>query len=337
MPWITIAMIACLAACRCSSKESKMNERQVEPTAIQCWGRFCFDVPVSMVRNTGEYAVRGLTVWECEFEPPLQDAWKRTWNERIAEIERLRTKRASPTDPRGTILEQRELIPGLLRAVLYVPDVDDESPNWAALLNSGPRGLWIEVSNSTAWIAAGRSREFKEEAVTLIREVAKAYTPRTPDEAWPVPGKDWFYLNRGAIALPTLPGAWTGDEETDVTFSSKDGKVEFEVETRIAVEPDSRGMLQQFMDAAADLGAHLHLSPSKHRRKRKVAGLEGGELIIRDLDKGEVVFMWRFSGEASSGSRPKAELSLNATRETLEERQALWNRMLDSMRPAAGR
>jgi hypothetical protein len=72
-------------------------------------------------------------------------------------------------------------------------------------------------------------------------------------------------------------------------------------------------------------------------RKRKVAGLKGEEVVYRGTEaEGEktLYFMWDFPGEKNSAHATYTIVSMMGRDDHLEEKLAIWDALLDSMRPA---
>jgi hypothetical protein len=68
--------------------------------------------------------------------------------------------------------------------------------------------------------------------------------------------------------------------------------------------------------------------------KRRVGDLAGEEFILRDTEGGELRFLWEFPGEADSGLRPRIQLQLVTSAEGQQEKLALWEALVASLKPA---
>ncbi|MHB8139155.1 MAG: T6SS immunity protein Tli4 family protein, partial [Smithellaceae bacterium] len=71
--------------------------------------------------------------------------------------------------------------------------------------------------------------------------------------------------------------------------------------------------------------------------KRKVAGLPGEELVTRlTADMGpELYFGWKYLGKEDSGEHPEIEITIDESPDNnLDEKMKIWDRALDSFRPA---
>jgi hypothetical protein len=275
-----------------------------------------------MRRWAETYEMQRVRIQELEFAPPLEGAFARTLQERLAKVEALKLKRRTPTDPRGTILEKRAFKPGVLEGAVYQQYNNELAITVGALLGAGPSAIWIE---------GGGDRKFTEEIASSVKEVGLAYRLRRKDEPWPAPGKDWFYLGQGAVAL-----SFKEQEKAEAGFEGHPLEVKFQVATRTTAEPKKKGLMQRFSEALMAAGPAFAGagSPVKHRA-RTAGGLDGEEMIMRDSDAKRLYYMWDFPGEPDSGARPRITLQMETRDERFEEKTALWDRLVDSLRPAA--
>jgi hypothetical protein len=178
------------------------------------------------------------------------------------------------------------------------------------------------------------SRKFAPEVIDDVREVGLAYRIRASNNpAWPLPGKDWFHLARGAVAL-----SFQEEESARAEFEGHPLKVKIALETATTDEPVRKGLATRFAEALANAGAKWAgaVSPVKNR-KRAAAGLEGEEMVMRDADAKHLHFLWNFPGERSSGAKPEITFTMETADERFDEKLALWNRVVDSLGPAAAR
>ena len=69
--------------------------------------------------------------------------------------------------------------------------------------------------------------------------------------------------------------------------------------------------------------------------KREVAGMKGEESILRISEDGEKTFMftWEFNGKEDSGEYPTTTIEMEAPDSRLDEKIAIWDAVLDSMKP----
>ena len=57
----------------------------------------------------------------------------------------------------------------------------------------------------------------------------------------------------------------------------------------------------------------------------------------KPLEKSDMQFGWVFPGEANSGARPRLVLRIETKADHEAEKTALWNALLDSVRPVTAR
>jgi hypothetical protein len=280
-----------------------MTDQVREKTITQCVGRFCLDVPESMRRSPGSYEIADTEFEEQILGPPLTGAYERIWLAHLAQIETLKKNRNYPGDLYGEILDRKPLTPSLT-SVLFHEKMDHNTLTLGALLDAGPVALWMKLDGSTKYV---------EKMIDCVKAFANEYQPQAKDRQWPAPGKDWFYLHLGAFA--TKPKY---EEKADIDFEGHPLKVKL-----------TGAMAVMTGDSAISL---------VRKGTRKVAGFKGEELLVRDSNAKQLVFMWSYSGEVDSAKKPSIEIEME-TRDDghLDEKTALWNALLDSMRPVVPR
>jgi len=287
-------------------------------TRVECVGRFCLDLPRGMTR-AGGYSMRGVGIEEVPRVEPRAGAFERAWAAKLADIDQARTARPGPGSVAGTIVERRIIRPGGFDAVYWLPRVEPEG-RWTALVDAGAVVLSLEGTGH---------RRRGPTLLSSITAIAEAYRTRSPGDPWPLPGKDAFYLDAGAVMLP-----FDELERATVTFEGLDQHLH--VETCVVRDPEGKGLFDRFMENVMPHASEMPdpLVPARHRR-RTVAGLAGEELWIRS-DAGRKLFLlWSYPGEAGSGPRPEFEIEMRNVREEDEKKAGeLWDALLDSMRPA---
>jgi hypothetical protein len=190
-----------------------------------------------------------------------------------------------------------------------------------ALLDAGSVALWLETEGSP---------EFLDNLRSCVKEVAADYRLPEKDQKWPVPGQDWFYLRHGALATPSKY-----DESAHVAFEGHQLEVKLEIETNTTDEPPP-GLFERFTQTMAKAVGNAVAGVSPVRKgKRKVAGLAGEELLIRDSEGGKLSFLWSFPGEQGSAKHPEINIVMDTSDGELDQKTALWESLLDSMRPVA--
>lgn len=319
---LALAAASIAATSDARSKEASMSPAPEEANARRCVGRFCVDVPTEMQRRSESYEMQRVRLQELELSPPVEGALARTLQERLARIEALKLKRRTPTDPRGTILQKRTFQAGMLEGAVYQQYNNELAITVGALRQVGSAALWIE---------GGGDRKFTEEIAASVKDVGLAYHSRGRDEPWPVPGKDWFYLGQGAVALP-----FKEQEKASAGFEGHPLGVKFEVAIRTTAKPVRKGLMQRFSEAVMAAGpAFTGAGSPVKQRARTAGGLQGEEMIMRDSDAKRLYYLWDFPGEPNSGAHPRITLQMETRDERFEEKTALWDRLVDSLRPAA--
>jgi hypothetical protein len=324
-----ILVLAALAACtRAAGKEPTMEPKPWGETVAVCAGRFCADVPKVMERS-GEYSMQDVTLEERTWKPPLDKAFEREWDAQLTKIDQIRAKRISeqkfrPSSVAGEIVEKRTLGPRF-EAVCYYQNTRN-LVEWVAVRDLGRMGLVL-----SRWGLAER----KDDLAASIVEIGNAYHPRGADEPWPAPKADWFYLDTGAVKL-----AFREEERMEASFDGNG--IRLFMQTSTTSEPDKTGPVGRYKASMADFGPDDGTTVIKQNTRRKVAGLTGEELLLKEAgnkppEKAGMQFGWVYPGEANSGTRPQLSLRIETKADHEAEKIALWNALLDSVRPATSR
>jgi hypothetical protein len=320
-----LGLLLALASCTRStppSEEARMSPQPAEPVIRQCLGRFCLDVPASMARTSDSFEVQYVSMEEVLWKDPDDKARALAWTARLARIEALKARREIPTDPQGEIRARRELAPGF-QGVMFHEDDNPELISWGGLLRSGPVDVWMQLDGDL-----DRESEWAARLVAL----SQAYRPRAANESWPVQGKDWFYLRHGLVALPMK-----FKEEAQSVFEGHPLNLKLAITTKTVSRVKQQSLMDRLSDSLALAGEQMQGSLVTQKYKsRKVAGLEGEELILRYTEgkKRQLYFLWTYAGQEKSGSHPKMSIELESNLDQDDAKVALWNQLLDSVRPA---
>ncbi|MFY0523097.1 T6SS immunity protein Tli4 family protein [Archangium gephyra] len=275
-----------------------------------------------MARKAGSFSLQYVSMEEVFWMEPDAEPRQHVWKERLARIQALEQQRMIPTDVRGEIRGQRELGPGL-RGVLFHEDNNPELISWGGLLRSGPVDVWMQIDGDL---------DREGEWAARLAEVAQAYRPLEAQEKWPVPGKDWFYLNQGRVSLPMK-----FKEEAQARFEGHPLGLKLAITTKTVSKVKKQGLMDRLSDSLALAGEGMTGSLVTQKYKsRKVAGLEGEELILRYTKgkKRQLYCLWTYAGEAKSGSHPKMSIEMESNLDQDDAKVAVWNQVLDSLRPA---
>ena len=327
---LTIAVLATIlalfTACNQNNGKTAMAKTK-EQTITYGVGRFVISIPVSMQYRGGTYSLRGRNIEEVVW--PDKDADKaaeHAWEKRIEEIKSL----PSPEGVDSALIEVKEIEDNRkwCKAALYFNEPID--PDYGALdvlLNSGMTGVWIKAKDKK--ITA------KSIVYEIATEIAKAYRPPTQrlGKAAVLMNLDAFYLEHGAIDLP-----FEYKESVDIGFKGHklDDKLELSIETYVVQEIQQTGLIDRLSAAiAAKFSPGVKVEKIR-TKKRKVAGLEGEEVIIRGTEEGKTAlnFQWNYPGRENAGHYPEIIIIMDSQDARLEEKIALWDAILDSMHPA---
>ncbi len=297
---------------------SKASERKME---LHCFGRFCVEAPAG-ARGGGTYEARWQTLTE-EVLAPGDEGFDLAWAAEVGKAEEMQAEtRSEPGDVSGEIHLNQEVRPAQLRYLSYYITSKKVGLRVVALGRSNGIAL-----RATSWLGA----EFEDRVRKDCLELAQAYAVRPEDGPWPVPGKDWFYLDHGSVALP-----FHEQEEASLHLENGElpGKLDFSTQTLTEVK--SKGLLQRFMEAVVTAGAGFASGVSTMRsRGRAIGKFKGEELILRDSDAGTLQLLWRFEGRPNAPLAPEIKIAWETKDEDVKEKLALWDRILDSVRPAS--
>jgi len=294
--------------------------RTEEAMNVHRIGRFAIAVSEKMKKahQGSEVRFREIeeTPWPAGTKP--EEAREAAWQARLNEIRELEP----PEGKANTLLETRKLeINGAwAQAARYYGYKDDaETINWDLLLDGGALGVWVTADGVI---------EEEKEIWKYNLEVAEAYRPPAKAAA---AKENWFYLKHGAIALPYLEqeGAYARFEDHPL------GIYKFTVETTSVDEVEKVGLLDK-ITAVIVSGYGQGVKIDRLRTgKRTVAGLKGEEAILRMStdDDTELSFSWTYPGKEDSGHYPDITINMTAEDGQAEEKTAIWDAMLDSMRP----
>ncbi len=302
-----------------------MSQEPAKDFTRHCVGRFCLDVPDTLGRTGDGYQLQHLSVEETLWKDPDDKARNGVWEARLARIRALEAQRERPGHVHGTILEKRSFDSIAAQGVLFHRFAVPEISTWGALMRRGPVDVWLQIDGDS---------DRQQDWAARLMEVAGAYRLPEAREKLPARGKDWFYLREGMVALPMKYM-----EEAKVRFESAPLDLKIEFSTKTINKAKRRGLMDAFAGAMAAFGSALtaeeNIVPQKVR-SRKVAGLKGEEMILRMSDKHEqrLHCLWEYPGEVKSGSHPRMVIELDGDLEQEEALLALWEKLLDSVRPA---
>jgi hypothetical protein len=324
--FVIAATCAAIAWLAWSKHEQAQWEKVMADKVLEreeCVGRWCASVPDDFTRKGEDYSIGWVTLGEVQLGSGGPDAFDTAWSARLAEVADLRKPWMKADDVQGTIAERRTLTPHAFEAVLYHGNKATTTADWTALRGQDRLALALDIHVGM---------ELKEQGWERIKMMAEAWRPRAPAERWPMP-EPAFYLGGSAVVLPPKPA-----EEASASFRAAAKGPELSIETFTNYEEDKDTLLGRFGKAMAEIGARIAAIPSTVRSGgRKVAGLKGEELIIRENAEGGLICLWTFKGEPESSERPHIDLKMEARVESRDDEKvklAMWDRFVESLRYA---
>lgn len=314
----------------CNANNGKEEiEMQKEQTITYGVGRFVIDIPASMQYRGGSYRMIGYSIEEIMW--PDADSGKEAENIWYANLDKIK-KLEAPDGYESALIEVKDIahIGKSCKAVLFFNEPSDtEYGSLHMLINSGVTGVWIK--------ARDKKLTAKDTIYEIASDLAKAYRPPTHrlGKASVLKNVDSFYLQYGAIDLP-----FEYKESVDIGFKGHklDKYLEFGIETDVVDKVEKVGLMKR-MTAIIALKMVPGFKLEKIRsNKREIAGLSGEEIIMRgtDTDDNETTinFVWEFLGKENSSHQPWIKIDMETEDGQIDEKLALWDSILDSLRPA---
>lgn len=302
-----------------------MTEHKEETITTYGVGRFVIDIPAEMTFS-GSYSMRTFNIEEVVWkENSWMEQYTTTWKNLMDQIRQT----DPPKDKTSSLIEEKEFseIGKLCKAAFSYKDPRRPNRGYIDLLASTETtGLWITSFGKVT------GKDFMYEKTT---DIARAYRPPSEGEERiaVLPDKDAFYLRYGAIDLP-----FEYEEGVDIVFRGHplDSGLSLEIETNVVQEVYSAGLLERFAAAIATNYAPGVKVEKVRAGKRTVAGLKGEELIVRGTEDGKTAFnfQWDYPGRKNDSHHPRLGLMMDSKDGRLEEKLALWDAVLNSLRPA---
>ncbi|MBI5551228.1 MAG: hypothetical protein HY911_06935 [Desulfobacterales bacterium] len=295
-------------------------------------GRFVTEIPASM-GFSGGYSMRNRNLKEVVWsEGDPQKPSKTSWEERLTEIQQMKP----PEGKEKALIEVRDLngLSKWSKAAFYYGDPNDIEIDGIPL--KGYLDILRHTGSCDLWITSFGKVTGKDFMYNKSTDLARAYRPPTQPNgrAEVIPGKDAFYLRYGAIDLP-----FEYEESVDIVFKGHplDEELLITVETKVVEEVYKVGLMERLGEMLASTAGMGFKAEKFRTRKRTVAGLKGEEVVYRGKEEdGEqaLYFMWDFPGEKNSAHAPNMIITMMGRDGHLEEKLAIWDALLDSMRPA---
>ena len=277
-------------------------------------GRFAIDLPAEFQLEIQDHRFRLVKIEEFQ---NIQDA-EQKWKNHLSKIEKLN----KPKGIKKIIIKEQsiERLGKWCRGVLYYGDswADDEC-KWDLLVSYGRSAVLFSLDGLLD----------KEDVMhAWIKEVARSYSPYPFQKT---PANHPFYTQHGVIELP-----YKRHERTYARFAGPMGmKLEIEMH-EIHREPEYGGIISR-TEAAMATGFARGIAIYKIRsRERIIAGFDGEEEILQgdEGSKKDLSFDWEYLGKVESGEQPWIQITIDTKPDNLDEKTKIWDRALDSFRPA---
>jgi len=314
--FLTLTLSSCSNAA--DKKEIKpTGTRKGAPQGMKTYymGRFAIDVPAEFRLKVQSQKIRYAEVSDFRWNPGDREKERDLlWAQRIAEIKKLPT----PVDKKAILIEEMNL-PSMgkwAKGVLYYGDyLITRRMFWTILMDYGETGVWLTI--------AGTNKDMMVKNFTNILAHYEYGLEHAPRES--------FYLNYGKILLPYLE-----QEKSYARFEGPAGMV-LPIEMEETHKVEEAGVMDRL---AASLAVNFApgVDVDKIRTvKRTVAGLAGQEIVTRLSDKNgkELFFAWDYQGKEDSGEHPEIKIGIECPDGNLDEKLKIWDRVLDSFRPAS--
>jgi hypothetical protein len=291
-------------------------------------GRFSLAVPAEMTMDERRSVLRFAEIKEIVWSKDVthEQARETEWNRFMLDIKKLEP----PKGKNNAIIRMKDFsgIGQWAKGVYYFyDDFSDYDGRWALLVDIGPAGVWFR-GNSVV-----EKEDVNHYLEQNIEASAKAYIYSDLKLPKTLPIGDWFYLERGAINRP-----YRSQEESYASFEGH--QLNLNISIKMEMDGDhyreTMGLIEGTKGMIDDASREPGISFSIVRLgKREVAGMKGEESILRASDNGKksLLFAWEFNGKEDSGEYPTTTIEMEAPDGKLDEKMAIWDAVLDSMKP----
>lgn len=323
LPKLMIAVMISMILCGYSDAAEKRTPHKPTGTTkgakqgmkTYYMGRFAIDLPAEFQLEIQSQEIRYAEI--SDFKWKERDRAKERedlWAQKIAKIKKLML----PKGRKQIIIEEKSLkgIGDWGKAVEYYGDYRiGDYIYWTVLVDYGESGMWLTL------YGLNNNKSLKN-----FNNILTHYQYGFNDL-----NKDSFCLNYGRIELPYLE-----QEKTYARFAGPMGmKLEIEMH-EIHREPQHGGIISRTAAAMAT-GFATGIDIKEIRsRERIIAGLDGEEEILKgdEGNKKDLSFDWEYLGKVESGEQPWIQITVDTEPDNLDEKIRLWDRALDSFRPA---
>lgn len=296
-------------------------------------GRFAFELPRTTVGTGQTASMQDVGVEEVTWQvdsagSPLPDPFDHLWQETLEEA-RSDDARRRPPSVADVIRRTLEPAPGVRLLTRHNGDYAVAARVTQALRDAGASGASFYVQ-----YYLDEDPGLEQVAEGIVTELAETYR-RHPRGTTRGAGKGAFHLLDGAIERPFI-----GHETVDVGFSDPLLGVGPTLKVSMRTERDREvpSAIKRWRSIALS-GMLVGVSFDRIRaRKRRVAGMDGEEVIYRASERGsedEITFEWYHPGVERSPLQPMFTIELTTSAENYEAKLAYWERLLESVRPLA--
>lgn len=207
-----------------------------------------------------------------------------------------------------------------------------------ALRDAGASGAWFEAEyyvfdeSELEQVTEANLTELEQVTERILTELAMAYRPY-PRDASRDPRRTAFHLIDGAIERP-----FVGKEAIAITFEEPGLGLgeQLNIDMRTDYDTETPSAIARWRSIRATAWMAGVSFDRIRARKRRVAGMDGEEVIHRGRKKGEedeLMFEWYHPGIALSPFQPLLTIEMTASPEDVEAKIAYWDRLLESFRP----
>ncbi|HPL67263.1 MAG TPA: T6SS immunity protein Tli4 family protein [Smithellaceae bacterium] len=278
-------------------------------------GRFAIDLPADFKLEIQSQKIRYAEV--SDFKWKERDRAKEReslWEQKLAKMKKLQL----PKGRKQIIIEEKHLkgIGSWAKAVEYYGDYRiGDYIYWTVLVDYGESGLWLTLYGLN-------NHKSLKNFNNILTHYQYGFDNLT---------KDAFCLNHGRIELPYLE-----HERTYARFAGPMG-MKLEIDMNETHQVEEVGLLDSFTASLA-----MNFAPGVdvdkiRARKRTIGELQGEELLTRmTANRGpKLYFGWKYLGKEDSGENPEIDITVEDCPDSnLDEKIRLWDRALDSFRPA---
>lgn len=292
-------------------------------------GRFSIAVPYEMKLAVRTAELRYVEIDEILWPKDVnhEQARNAEWKKLMSDIKKL-----TPPLHTGKVILRIQDFPGTgnwARGAFYHKngDAPDEA-TWFLLADTGSVTLWLKGDSTLVEDEINTNR-----MANNINNIVRNYNAQDMRKFVGQHQDNRFYLKHGVINLPYLE-----QEESYIRFEGHplDLVLDIKMEMDVGYYRETVGLIEKTKGMLAEAALEPGLSISKIRLgKREIAGMKGEESILRMSEDGDktLKFIWEFNGKEDSGEYPTTTIEMEAPDGKLDEKIAIWDAVLDSMKP----